>query len=227
MQRTWIYTWKSSDGFRHEGEMQSPDKDSVYAELRKRGIHAIKVTERIQPIVRRGFSGLRKRDWGVIAVAATALAVALSFVLDHFEPAPPPPTAATPADDHPNATALRHFIDIPQGIDLDYYFTDATDRLFARYAIPGELITPGPNRTLDESAIAELRAIVRGMHAEAMSCLVITNGAARLLAFLDERQQMEMSYRRQLEYRVNTGALAVSEANAILSAMAMRPIPAK
>ena len=83
--RTWVYSWKSSDGLRHEGEMGAPNKDAVYDALRERGIRAIKVTERIQPIVRRGFRGLRKRDWTLILLAVvfaalvlTALAIGLS-----------------------------------------------------------------------------------------------------------------------------------------------------
>lgn len=65
----------SSDGLRHEGEINAMDKDSAYAELRKRGIRAIRVTERIVPIVRRGFKGLRKRDYAGIAVVLIGVAV--------------------------------------------------------------------------------------------------------------------------------------------------------
>lgn len=69
----------SSDGLRHEGEINAPDKDSAYAELRKRGIRAIRVTERIVPIVRRGFKGLRKRDLAGIAAVLIVVAVLVGF----------------------------------------------------------------------------------------------------------------------------------------------------
>lgn len=76
--RNWTYSYKTADGMRHEGEMSAPSKDDVYAELRRQGIRAIKVTERIAPIVRRGFRGLRKRDW--LLVGGILLVVALASV---------------------------------------------------------------------------------------------------------------------------------------------------
>ena len=77
--RSWTYSYMTSDGLRHEGEMSAPSKDDVYSELRKRGIRAIKVQERIQPVVKRGFGGLRKRDWTVIAVIAALIAAAVAL----------------------------------------------------------------------------------------------------------------------------------------------------
>ena len=59
--------------------MNAPNKDAVYAALRERGIRAIKVTERIQPVIRRGFAGLRKRDICCIAVFAVALSTGVWF----------------------------------------------------------------------------------------------------------------------------------------------------
>lgn len=79
--RQWTYSWNSSDGLRHEGEIRARSKDDAYAELRKQGIRPIRVTERIVPVIRRGFGGLRKRDWTLISVAVTvALAVAVVVV---------------------------------------------------------------------------------------------------------------------------------------------------
>ena len=72
--RTWVYSWKSPDGLRHEGEMGAPNKDAVYAALREKGIRAIKVTERIQPVVKRGLKGLRKRDVSFLVTFALCLA---------------------------------------------------------------------------------------------------------------------------------------------------------
>ena len=63
---------------RHEGEVKAASKDDAYAELRKQGIRPIRVTERIAPIVRRGFKGLRKRDvlclvLGILCLVGVAL----------------------------------------------------------------------------------------------------------------------------------------------------------
>ena len=79
--RSWTYSYKTSDGFRHEGEMFASSKDEVYSELRKRGIRAIRVDERIVPIVRRGLRGLRKRDWFlIVAVVVVLLAMGVAFL---------------------------------------------------------------------------------------------------------------------------------------------------
>ena len=65
---------------RHEGEVKAASKDDAYAELRKQGIRPIKVTERIVPIIRRGFKGLRKRDITCIVIIVVSL-VALAWYL--------------------------------------------------------------------------------------------------------------------------------------------------
>lgn len=76
--RHYSYSYQDAQGLRHEGEVKAASKDDAYAELRKQGIRPIKVTERIAPIVRRGFKGLRKRDvlclvLGVLCLVAVAL----------------------------------------------------------------------------------------------------------------------------------------------------------
>lgn len=76
--RTWSYSYKTSDGLRHEGEMNAATKDAVYAELRQRGIRAIKVTERIQPVV---VQGVKKRYACLGAVILIVLAGAIAFMV--------------------------------------------------------------------------------------------------------------------------------------------------
>ena len=39
----YTYAYKTSDGVRHEDSMNASSRDEVFAELRKRGIKAIKV----------------------------------------------------------------------------------------------------------------------------------------------------------------------------------------
>ena len=71
--RHYSYSYQDAKGLRHEGELKAASKDDAYAELRKQGIRPIKVTERIAPIVRRGFKGLRKRDMVCLVIAALCL----------------------------------------------------------------------------------------------------------------------------------------------------------
>lgn len=62
--------------------MTAPNKDAVYDELRKQGIRAIRVEERIAPVVmKKGLRGLRRRDWLIIASVTSLCALGISFVV--------------------------------------------------------------------------------------------------------------------------------------------------
>lgn len=142
----------SSDGLRHEGEMAASDKDSVYAELRKKGIRAIKVTERIQPVVRKGLAGLRKRDIICLAVIGLLLAVGAVVlsrrmtkaevrVVEGSEPVAQPRQSQSGvvssgvfqlAQSRP-----RRWIELPKELDLATVFKHPHEIYLARYAIPG------------------------------------------------------------------------------------------
>ena len=118
----------SSDGLRHEGEMAAPDKDSVYAALRRRGIRAIKVSERVEPVVRKGFAGLRKRDWALLAAAVAAtIAAAAAFFLRPARPVQPraddtrqsrPPAAVSSQIVQIAQPRPRRFLSLPEGVDF-------------------------------------------------------------------------------------------------------------
>ena len=43
--RNWRYSYKTSDGIRHEGTISAPDKNAAFEELRRQGIRAIRVDE--------------------------------------------------------------------------------------------------------------------------------------------------------------------------------------
>ena len=129
--RSWTYSYMTSDGLRHEGEMSAPSKDDVYSELRKRGIRAIKVQERIQPVVKRGFGGLRKRDWTVIAAIAALIAAAVAlFARGHAAQHIAHPArldAFSVAIDEQRGLAVLARIDDP----LDLAETDEVERVWA------------------------------------------------------------------------------------------------
>jgi hypothetical protein len=73
--RTWTYSYKTSDGLRHEGEIDALTKDGAYLALRRKGIRAIRVDERIIPVVKTGFDGLRAREWLCIVLSIVLLLV--------------------------------------------------------------------------------------------------------------------------------------------------------
>ena len=148
--RTWVYSWKTPDGLRHEGEMSAPDKDSVYSELRSRGIRAIKVTERIAPVVRRGFSGLRKRDWTLAAVVVLALVGAALWFLRDEGPAETQVPDRRPAGrraiesqvvevrlgDRVATARPRHQFELPADHPTNL-FKHVSEAYLARFARPG------------------------------------------------------------------------------------------
>lgn len=74
-----VYYYKSSDGVRHDGEMEAPDREEVFIALRRQGIRPIKVMRKddLHPELR--VYGVKKR-WvvaiaGVVAVLAAGLAI--------------------------------------------------------------------------------------------------------------------------------------------------------
>jgi len=79
----------------------------VYAELRGRGIHPINVNERIIPVVKKGLSGLRKRDWVVIAAAPLFLFALGMFLVRNGKSVRMEPEIATPASTSPAYRAME------------------------------------------------------------------------------------------------------------------------
>ena len=239
----------SSDGLRHEGEMESPDRDSVYAALRQRGIRAIKVSERIRPIVRRGFAGLRRRDWAVaacvLAVAALALLAVPRAPETRLRPAagasaPPPVSSQVVQAARPRP---RRFLRLPEGIDFATFFRRPHEAYLAHYAMPGAVTSEPPSMTDeiardlydnidagiviqedDPAEVAELKRIVAGMKDDARKYLSVPDGVAKLGVWLEERQAMERSYRDQFVARVRSGSLSKREANEMFRAMGLREI---
>lgn len=242
MKRTWTYSWMSSDGLRHEGEMIAPDKDTVYAELRKQGVRAIKVTERIAPVVRGSFAGLRKRDWLILAVVLLVASIAIGVFLAGRTPRVPEaprslavaPKLATPAP--------RRYLVLPSDLDLAKVFARPHERFLAAYALPGVIREAasmdaalrqdfidclGASIVIDEAdalEVVELKRIVSGMKEEARKYLSVPDGIDKLCLWLEERQQMEKTYREQFASRVRAGALSKEDANEIFRAMGLEEL---
>lgn len=84
--RQWRYSYKTSDGLKHESEIFASDKDSAYGELRQRGIRPIRVEEIVRPIVKKGLKGLRRRDWGILSAVVVAVAVVGGWLLSLYRP---------------------------------------------------------------------------------------------------------------------------------------------
>ena len=70
----YTYAYKTSDGVRHEDSMNAESRDEVFAELRKRGIKAIKVVAADGSKANGEVRGVRKR---IVAVLVVLVAVAV------------------------------------------------------------------------------------------------------------------------------------------------------
>lgn len=237
--------------------MAAPDKDSVYAELRRQGIRAIKVTERIQPVVRRGLRGLRKRDWMIVAliafmVALVVVAVVLYASSGESQRSPETPQAiheATLASEISSQVAQiaqprpRHFLTLPNNLDLSMVFTHPHEVYLAHFAMPGigtDEVTSMTDaivrdfydnlgaaiviRDGEPASVSELKRIVAGMKDDARKYLTVPDGMAKMGAWLEERQTMERDYRQQFVSRVKSGNMTKEEANEMFRAMGLREI---
>lgn len=137
--RTWTYSYNTSDGLRHEGEIEADSKDDAYAALRGRGIRPIRVTERITPVVKRGFGGLRRRDWMALAAVAGVLVAVISVVAMKVssDASAPVPDKAQPLRDSSSCLEYRQLISAVQAeSDAHRKAMDEVDReLLSNYAL--------------------------------------------------------------------------------------------
>ena len=222
--RQFIYSWQDKEGHRHEGVMEAPNKDAVYALLRSKGIRAIKVTERIVPVVKNSFSGLRKRDWVSLLIIFLVLLVALVPFLYQKPDVKP-----------------RHFLDIPEGVVLTNVFERGCDAYLAQFAVPGMTNLVGQVEWLDEYEVdlsksvllrdnkeewqEELRKVVGGIKAEAVSYLRISGGALHFIDHLKERQAMEHARLTEMLRKVYRKEISLGEANATLRGLGLQLPP--
>ena len=73
----YTYAYKTPDGIRHEDSMNASSREEVFAELRKRGIKAIKVVASDGSKANGEVQGVRKR---VVAVIALGVGIAVGLV---------------------------------------------------------------------------------------------------------------------------------------------------
>lgn len=231
--------------------MGAPSKDDVYSALREKGIRAIKVTERIQPVVRKGLRGLRKRDVSCIVILALCLAAGAWYLatrsvkVQSFNR----PIVQSPNQGISSGVVQvaqprpRKWLALPAGVDPSKVFSRPHEVFLARYACPGVDVPrfSGSDRRLEQdfydnlgaavliaesdgSNVAELKRIVAGMKDDARKYIGMPDGFARMAAWLDERQAMEKGYREGILLRVANGELEKAEAVGYLSAMGLKGV---
>ena len=134
----YTYAYKTSDGVRHEDSMNAASREEVFAELRKRGIKAIKVVAADGSKANGEVRGVRKR---IVAVIVTIAALCVGIV-SYFG------GTRTAAVQGTNSTiSPRHQIYGDPAImealergDFSAALSREGDRLLAVFAQPGKLM---------------------------------------------------------------------------------------
>ena len=134
----YTYAYKTSDGVRHEDSMNAASREEVFAELRKRGIKAIKVVAADGSKANGEVRGVRKR-----AVAAlVALAAISASVVAFFGGTR---TAAVVAANSATASPRHQIYGDPAIVetfergDFSNVLSREGDRLLAVFAQPGKI----------------------------------------------------------------------------------------
>lgn len=237
---TYGYSYKTSDGVRHESTFEAKSNEAVFAALRAQGIKPMKVWEIHSPY----YISKRTR---LIIILALALAASLVYTIRLRRSA-----LSTP---HSALTAPRHQIygdpATWEDIERDNFasvFKSSGDRILALYAIPGRAVTDslGLSRAAllkalencknkdvviektDSAEAVELKRIVQGMKEELR--WYVADGVGSVESYLNrlrERQDEEIRIyeRTRLELENCTDNALREERNAALRAMGLRTIP--
>lgn len=234
------YSYKTSDGIRHESTFEAKSNEAVFAALRAQGIKPMKVWEIHSPY----YVSKRTR---LIIVLAIISAASVFYALRARHEVQELRLGSN--------TAPRHQIygdpAIWEDIERDNFatvFPEVGDRILAGYAIPGR-IAPAMQRisrqeqmkrlseskdkdiafSSDDSAEAtELKRIVQGMKEELRWYVADGEGTVETyLLRLRERQDAEIRIYERTKHELEncTDNALREERNAALRAMGLRTIP--
>lgn len=234
------YSYKTSDGIRHESTFEAKSNEAVFAALRARGIKPMKVWEIHSPY----YISKRTR---LIIILALALAASLVYTIRLRHSALSSPHSALTAPRHQIYGDPATWEDIERD-NFATVFPDVGDRILAAYAIPGR-ISPGSLNlsrqdllkrmeeckdkdiafdAADSNEATELKKIVQGMKEELR--WYVADGVGSVESYLNrlrERQEEEIRIyeRTKNELENCTDNALREERNAALRAMGLRTIP--
>ena len=227
------YTYRSSDGQRHTAEIEAESRDAAFATIRRElGIKPIKVVAEEASRQDDGSpSGHNKRGrWMLAILVGTILAAAVGVWWWHTGRAARPETEPYQVMTPQGAVTLRVAEPLPRQTipgdrrrietGRDTIFTNAAERLLARFAEPGRAVALGgakpaeadfraalrePIRiaSTDFTEVVDLKRIVMGMKREMQSYLAGGGTVEGYLTELEKRQRLEISYRDNAERRLN------------------------
>ena len=230
--------------------MGAPSKDAVYAALRERGIHAIKVTERIQPVIRKGFAGLRKRDFFSLVIGVLVVGSLVAWLLvraggGRLPVREAPPTGGRGGDELVLMPSPRHQIAGIGGVDIKAVFSHPSEAYLARFVQPGQvsgenggealspaliddlltcLKSPIKSAKGESPTVVDIKRTVAGVKQEVALLLGSGRGVNDILAWLEERQKMEASHRARIVANCKRGIVSKEKTNQMLRTMCLQEV---
>ena len=207
----YTYAYKTSDGVRHEESMNAASREEVFAELRKRGIKAIKVVAADGSKANGEIHGVRKRVVAAL-VAFVALGVGIVAYFSGTRSGGDLGDSATTAfaTGQDRRQVIGDAAIIEKGIRNGWsdVFALEGERFLASFAIPGvkagqrntsekefalALETHGKINPDDSLEARQIKAMVEGMKNEARRYLAAGGSIVEYGKRLTERQDAEIA----------------------------------
>lgn len=226
----YTYAYKTSDGVRHEDSMNAASREEVFAELRKRGIKAIKVVAADGSKANGEVHGVRKRVVAAL-VAFVALGVGVVAYLGGTRTAGV--SAASDATFETDTTRRQVIGDaaiIEKGIRNGWgdVFELEGERFLASFAIPG--VKAGQRNTSEKEFTAalenkcvvsetdslearQIKAMVEGMKNEARRYLAAGGTIFEYGKRLTERQDAEIAIYNRVKADIDKARATLSESD--------------
>lgn len=202
------YSYKTSDGVRHEEVYNAPSKEEVFSSLRKIGIRPIKVW-----VIEDKSARLRKiLLWSVVAVVAVAAIafVALSSNSSGLGEPAAAPSRPTHEEERSQIYGDPGILQICESRNWSIVFEDEGERFLARHAQPGVAVrmrgtawrksvaaalkaNPGPIsiHSSDCAEIAKMKRMVNWMKSELAQYVSDGGTVEQYIAEVLERQSIE------------------------------------
>ncbi len=251
----YTYAYKTSDGIRHEDSMNASSREEVFAELRKRGIKAIKVVAADGSKANGEVRGVRKQAvLAIVCFAALVTGCAVYLFTNGDVEHPAKETHNAPTNKMRNASPLpRQMIPGDRGriAAAIASLKSAPERLLAAFAEPGRPLGALNGKTPTEAEFAailrepikitddeftesvDLKRIVTRIKSDLRQFIAAGGTAEEFVAELIKRQKLEITYREKAEARLNEmlkGDASKAydfflKANAQLQSMGIYPLP--
>ena len=225
----YTYAYKTSDGTRHEATMVAKSRDEVFAELRKRGIKAIKVVAADGSKANGEVRGVRKR---VVAALVAFVALGVGIVAYFGGTRSGGDLGGSVATAFAKGQDRRQVIGdaaiIEKGIRNGWsdIFQLEGERFLASFAIPG--VKAGQRNTTEKEFTAalenkcvaansdsiearQIKAMVEGMKNEARRYLAAGGTIVEYGKRLTERQDAEIAIYNRVKADIDKARATLSE----------------